>query len=137
MPTGKVEPFRAGQLLTNRKEQIMRTLSIVLLSLAMAAWTSRAIADQPFRTDINPALQYYQALLVAPDLSQPDRDYLFSQNWRGKKLPDRFGQLLNRYDNQFRLVRQARHATIRADWGIDMSPGPATLLPQLSRVKGI
>jgi hypothetical protein len=115
----------------------MKTLSLVLLSLVAGAGMSHTVADQPFRTDINPALQYYQALLVVPQLSPQDRDYLLSQNWRGKVLPDRFGQLLNRYDNQFRLVRQARHATIRCDWGIDMSPGPATLLPQLSRVKAI
>jgi hypothetical protein len=115
----------------------MKTLSLILAFLAVGVGMSHAVADQQFRTDINPALQYYQALLVAPDLSQQDRDYLFSQNWRGKMLPDRFGQLLNRYDNQFRLVHQARWATIRCDWGIDMSPGPATLLPHLSRVRGI
>jgi hypothetical protein len=112
-----------------------------ILILSVMPWLvgglSGAFAAPPFRTDINPALQYYQALLVAPDLSQADRDYLFSQNWRGKELPERFGQLLNRYDNQFRLVQQAGHATVRCDWGIDMSPGPATLLPQLGRVRAI
>ena len=42
-----------------------------------------------FRTDINPALQYYQAFILAPDLSQADRDYLFNNEWRGQKLPQR------------------------------------------------
>ena len=115
----------------------MKTWIVTAVSLVASFPMSGVIAGEPFRTDINPALQYYQALLVAPDLAQPDRDYLFSQNWRGARLPDRFGQLLNRYDNQFRLVRQAGHATVRCDWGIDQSPGPATLLPQLGRVRAI
>jgi hypothetical protein len=111
--------------------------SILTLASLLAGGLSGALAAQSLRTDINPALQYYQALLVAPELPQSDRDYLFSQNWRGQALPDRFGQLLSRFDNQFRLVRQAGHATVRCDWGIDMSPGPATLLPQLGRVRAI
>jgi len=92
---------------------------------------------EPFRSDINPALQYYQAFLVAPDLPQADRDYLFTNEWRGQKLPDRFGELVARFDNQFKLVRQAAQATASCDWGIDMSPGPATLLPHLARIKAI
>src|SRR5438093_2977248 len=90
-----------------------------------------------FRTDINPAMQYYQAFQVAPNLPQAERDYLFTNDWRGQKLPGRFGELLSGYDNQFRLVRQAAQATVPCDWGIDMSPGPATLLPHLARTKAI
>jgi len=74
---------------------------------------------------------------VAPDLSQADRDYLFTTEWRGQKLPERFGELVARYDNEFKLVRQAAQATVPCDWGIDMSPGPATLLPHLARIKAI
>src|SRR5438552_2160374 len=90
-----------------------------------------------FRTDINPALRYYQAFIVAPDLSQADRNYLFMTEWRGQKLPERFGEIVARYDNEFKLVRQAAQATVPCDWGIDMSPGPATLLPQLARIRAI
>jgi hypothetical protein len=115
----------------------MKTWIVAAVALVASAQMSGVIASEPFRTDINPALQYYQALLVAPELSQPDRDYLFSQNWRGERLPDHVGQLLNRYDNQFKLVRHAGQASVRCDWGVDQSPGPATLLPQLGRVRGI
>ena len=79
-----------------------------------------------FRADINPAQHYYQAFIVTPDLPQADHDYLFTNEWRGQKLPERFGELVARYDNQFKLVRQAAQATVPCDWGIDMSPGPAT-----------
>ena len=90
-----------------------------------------------FRADINPAQHYYQAFIVTPDLPQADHDYLFTNEWRGQKLPERFGELVARYDNQFKLVRQAAQATVPCDWGIDMSPGPATLLPHLARIKAI
>jgi len=92
---------------------------------------------EPFRSDINPALQYYQAFLLAPDLPQADRDYLFTNEWRGQKLPERFGYLVASFDNQFKLVRQGARATVSCDWGIDMNPGPATLLPHLARIKAI
>ena len=115
----------------------MKTWIVAAVSLVAGTGMSGAFADQPFRTDVNPALPYYQALLVAPELSQPDREYLFSRNWRGERLPDHFGQLLDHYDNQFKLVRHAGHATVRCDWGVDISPGPATLLPHLGRVRAV
>jgi hypothetical protein len=109
----------------------------ICLSLLIAIASGFAVNGQPFRTDINPALQYFQAFLAAPDLPPADRDYLFNKDWRGQKLPERFGELVARYDNEFRLVRQAAKATVSCDWGLDMSPGPATLLPHLARCNGV
>ena len=100
------------------------------------AGTALSSGGATARTDINPALQYFQAF-NCPDLSPADRDYLFQNEWRGQKLPERFGELVAHYDNQFRLIRQAAQATVPCDWGIDMSPGPATLLPHLARCRGI
>ncbi len=96
-----------------------------------------SLAGEPFRTDINPALGYYQAFILAPDLSPADHDYLFTNDWRGQKIPERVGELLGRYNNQFALVRRAGHAAVPCDWGIDFTPGPATLLPGLARNKAI
>jgi hypothetical protein len=96
------------------------------------------MAEDSFRTDINPAMAYYQAFLLTPELSAGDREFLLlTNNWRGQKLPDRFGELVGQYDNQFRLIRQAAHATVPCDWGIDTSPGPMTLLPQFARAKAV
>ncbi len=93
---------------------------------------------EPFRTDINPALLYYQAFLLAPDpMSEADGDYLGSKNGKGQRLPERFGKIVAGYDNQFLLVRQAAHATGPCDWGIDLSAGPNTMLPWLGRAKAI
>src|SRR3954471_11955510 len=114
--------------------KIMKLTSI-LFSLLIAAPAFAGPAQ--FRTDINPALRYYQAFILSPDLVPADRDFLFDRDWRGQKLPEKMGELLGNFDRQFMIVRQAVGATVECDWGIDMTPGPATLLPHLARHKKI
>jgi hypothetical protein len=108
----------------------------IIISLLASAGPVLAGTNQ-FRTDINPALRYYQAFILAPDLAPADREFLFDRDWRGQKLPQNFGELMGRYDSQFRIVREAVGATVECDWGIDLTPGPATLLPHLGRNKQI
>jgi len=117
----------------------MKSMKLICLSCLIAMVAAAHIASgAQVRTDINPALLYYQAINLAPDSSAADRDYLFvDTEWRVQRLPDRFGDLLARYDNQFKLLRQAAQATVPCDWGIDMSPGPATLLPHLRSIRAI
>jgi hypothetical protein len=110
------------------------TLSVSAALLAGAAF---AVQAQAPRTDINPALTYYQAFGALPDISGPDRDFLLTNDWRGQKPQDRLGPLLSGYDHTFRLARVAAHSTAPCDWGIDWSTGPYTLLPHLLRVKQI
>jgi hypothetical protein len=98
---------------------------------------AEAKRSDTFRTDINPALLYYQAFLVGPNLDPADNTYLLNTDWRNQKLPERFGELVAKYDAQFGLVRRASHATVPCDWGTDMSAGPATLLPHLARAKAL
>lgn len=59
------------------------------------------------------------------------------QQLAGQKLSKRFGDLVTLYDDQFKLARQAAHSSVPCDWGIEMSSGPATLLPQLARAKAL
>jgi hypothetical protein len=113
----------------------MKIIKSISLSLFIVAGSIAGASGDQFRTNTNPALLYYQAFLEAPDLPQADRDYLFTNQWRGQKLPDRFGELMSRYDTEFKSVRQAAHSTVPCDWGLDMSQGPATLLPHLPRAK--
>jgi hypothetical protein len=110
---------------------------ITCLTLAVIGAVVIGARGESFRTDINPALLYGRAFLLAPDLPQADSDYLSTNNWQGQRLPERAGKLLAQYDNQFKLIRQAAHCTVPCDWGIDMSAGPATLLPGLARVKAV
>ncbi|HXR05626.1 MAG TPA: hypothetical protein VN836_13050 [Verrucomicrobiae bacterium] len=108
------------------------------LSLLLLTGTVPGARGEGFRTDINPALLYYQAILLAPDpISDTNRDYLSSKEGKEKKLPERFGRIVAGYDNQFLLVRRAAHATVPCDWGLDFNDGPNLFLPHLARLKAI
>jgi hypothetical protein len=116
----------------------MKTLKSICVSGLIAAAAAVNATGQTSGTDINPASLYYQAFLVAPDsMPEADMDYLYSKEGRSQKLPERFGKFAAGYDNEFQLVRQAAQATLPCDWGLDMSTGPATLLPHLARAKAV
>ena len=89
-------------------------------------------------TNINPALLYYQAFIIAPEpMSEVDRTYLTSKKGREQKLPERFGQMVAGSDNQFRLVHEAAYSQVPCDWGVEVSAGPNTQLPHLGRAKAV
>jgi len=114
----------------------MKTTTFICLALLIL--TLPAARGEDFRTDINPALLYYQAFLMAPKpMSEADADYFYSKEGQSQKLPERFGQILDDYDNEFKLVREAAQQKVTCDWGIDMSPGPGTMLPHLALVKAV
>src|SRR5438094_8919406 len=98
----------------------MKTMKSILLSLFVVSGVIGS--GEQFRTDINPALLYYRAFQIIPDLSQADRDYLFANEWRGQKLPGRFGGLVDRYGNELKLAVEQAGATVRWDWGIHLGP---------------
>jgi hypothetical protein len=108
------------------------------ISIVLPLLTLLNVRGQSLRTDINPALLYYQAFLLdTKPMADADWDYLGSKSGRELKLPERFGPLLAGYDNEFKLVRAAAQQTVPCDWGIDMSPGPGTFLPHLRFIKGV
>jgi hypothetical protein len=115
----------------------MNTLKSICLSSLVVVGALAGASGQSSPTNINPASLYYQAFLVAPDLSPADSDYLWTNEWQGRELPERFGKIMASYDNEFRLVREAARATAPCDWGIDMSAGSASLLPHLARTKAV
>lgn len=113
----------------------MTTKNAIFTLLLIGAVAVPSLGAQSLRTDINPALLYYQAFLVAPEISETDFDYLATNNLWSPTLPERFGELVGRYDAEFKILRQAAISTATCDWGLDLSEGPATLLPHLSRCK--
>jgi hypothetical protein len=112
----------------------MKRIVLTAAWLVLAAITLSA-AEPRFRTDINPALRYYQSYLEAPKLDEADHQYLFVNDWRGKPLDEKFGQLIARYDYQFRILREAVPAEAPCDWGIDLTEGPDALLTGLAPAK--
>ena len=116
----------------------MKTMKSFCMPLFILAGAVAGAGAETFRTDINPALLYYQAFLVAPDpMSEADMDYLGSRDGQAHKLPERFDAMAAGYDSQFKLARRAARSNVPCDWGIDMSDGTETLLPHLSRCKAV
>jgi hypothetical protein len=106
--------------------------------LALLIPTMLLARGEPFRTDINPALLYYRAFELAPQsMAESNLDYLYSKEGSSEKIPERFGPILALYDNAFEMVRQAAQQTVPCDWGVDLSAGPATLLPHLALAKRV
>src|SRR5262245_52079095 len=114
----------------------MKPLILLCSSLLFVAGAVGVAAEQ-LSTDINPALRYYQAFLVAPDVSESDLDYLATNNLWSQTLPKKFGEIVDRYDPEFKLVRQAADSKVPCDWGVDMAEGPEALLPHLARCKAV
>jgi hypothetical protein len=116
----------------------MNAIKLIFLSLLVLIGNAARVRGEESPTDLNPALLYYQAFLRVSEVPGEDRDYLYSSNqWRGRELPERFGRLISGYDMPFARLRQAAKSTVPCDWGIDMSPGPGTLLMHLPRCKNI
>lgn len=112
----------------------MKAIKLLVLG-ALCASIGSSLAAQKFRTDINPALRYYQGFLEAAQVAESDRQYLFTNEWRGQPLDQQFGDLVAKYDYQFRFLREARHSQAPCDWGIDVTSGPDALLPGLAPAK--
>jgi len=112
----------------------MKRLWLLILAGGTAA-VQWVVGANAFRTDINPALLYHQGFSLRPDLAQADHDYLFTNQWRGRVLDERFGDLIWKYDNSFKLFHRARYAQVPCDWGHDISDGPEALLPGLAKAK--
>jgi hypothetical protein len=51
------------------RENLVKTLKLILLSVAMSVVAAANVLAQDYRTDINPALLYYKSFILAPDWS--------------------------------------------------------------------
>src|SRR5579859_7792453 len=108
----------------------------IIAGLLMLAGTLGSVRGETVKTDINPALRYWEAFMMAQQVPKETRDFLLtSNNWVGQRLPAKVGEMLSSYNQEFRLIRAAAHATVPWDWGLDISEGPELLLPHLAQAK--
>jgi hypothetical protein len=92
--------------------------------LLAAVTVEMLAAEVDFRTDINPALLYFQAYQNMPQLSQDEETHVFGHPgaWPNG-IDDRAGELLKKFDNSFKGLRRARHSKVPCNWGYDLSDG--------------
>ena len=120
-----------GDHLADGKGVCGTTFLFALLTISLAVGTNAA--EPP--AEINPALRYYQALLLVPKFEPEDSQFLFETDWRGRPLDERFGRLISKYDGSFNLLRKAAQAQVPCAWGVDLSDGPAMVMPRLAPAK--
>lgn len=113
----------------------MKLIRWLILSFLILSGLSPLARSESFRTDLNPAMIYYQAFLLAPNSTGTNYDYLFTNNWLGQPLTEHFGRAISAYDQETSYLHRAAAQKYPCDWGIDMSPGPETYLPELAYCK--
>lgn len=107
----------------------------LICTALMAVSLNSLVAANPYRTDVNPALLYWQAFQFLPERS-PAEDKTFDQR-RNVPVDHHYESLCARYDTTFRFVRRAADLKVTADWGIDFADGPEALLPHLAKAKAV
>lgn len=125
-------PTKSKSTSVHRMKNILTAVWITLVSLATTQ-ADPGHRGQGLRSDINPALLYWQAMSVLPD--RANQDHLFTNEWRGRTLDAPFEQQITTFDNAFKLLRQASRQSVPCQWGYDLTQGPELLLPGLSKAK--
>lgn len=109
-----------------------------MLALLLTALIAGRLAAQPashrpaIKSSDNAALVYWQAIALMPELTEAQDEAV--GNWRSAEANPVRADLVNKIEPVIRLMMQGA-AKEHADWGIDFSPGPHTLLPHLQQVR--
>ena len=61
----------------------MKAIHSIFLAALIITAAQFGASGQPAATNINPALLYYQAFLVAPEVSETDHDFIWTHEWQG------------------------------------------------------
>jgi hypothetical protein len=112
--------------------QGIRSTAGLLMAAALggSAW---AAGPLPPRTDINPALLYWQSFSLHPELADDVKKDFLSYPPR---LPLADAEpILKKYDGAFKYLRRAAAMSAPCDWGIDLADGPETLMPNLIKIR--
>lgn len=110
-----------------------------LLAATLAAVATLILAAPPAtaalapRTDINPAVLYWQGFSLYPELDASIRGDLLSEPPR-LPLADA-EEYLTKFDGTFKYLRRAAQMKVPCDWGIDLSEGPEALIPNLVKIR--
>jgi hypothetical protein len=85
------------------------------------------------RRDINPAVLYWQAFSLYPDLAD-DRGKDFLADPPRMALHDA-ELLIKKLDGMFKFLGRAARMKAPCDWGIDLADGPETIMPNIIKIR--
>jgi hypothetical protein len=117
----------------------------LLFSCLMALWIAATSAQAGVRrADTNPALLYYRAILLSPEISSPhelSQEEMMTvrsplPEERVEPTPERV-RLVEAYEASMRLVREAAESTVPCDWGTDHLDDPGSMLALYGRVRAL
>jgi hypothetical protein len=87
----------------------------------------------PPRKDINPALLYFQAFTLFPELDE-NESALIGRDAVGA-LTEEERELTRRFDSAFKLIHRARTMKAPCDWGTDIADGPEAFMPKFTKIR--
>lgn len=102
--------------------------AVLLVVLALS--TASAI---PPRKDINPALLYWQAFSLFPELDETE-SMLLGRHTAGI-VTEEEKEIAQRFDASFKLLLRARAMKTTCDWGSDPADGPDAFVPRFIRIR--
>jgi hypothetical protein len=108
----------------------MRWIFGALLLVVLALGTASAI---PPRKDINPALLYWQAFSLFPELDETEST-LLGRDTTGT-VSEEEKEIARRFDESFKLLLRARTMKTECDWGSDPADGPDAFVPKFTRIR--
>jgi hypothetical protein len=108
-------------------------ISKLLLATTLAATDSAVATPLEPRTDINPAVLYWQAFSLYPELDEElKKEFLATP----PRLPLADAEpVIKKLDRMFKYLRRAAQMKVPCDWGIDLSEGPEALIPNLVKIR--
>jgi hypothetical protein len=87
----------------------------------------------PPRTDINPALLYFQAFNKFPELDPAESKVLNTESSGAVSAEER--AVASLFDTPFKLLLRARTMKAPCDWGSDIADGPHAFVPNLIKIR--
>jgi len=113
----------------------MKSKLILTTTIALSLFASGARAEQPKFPPINPALTYWQAAAVMPDLKGGKADTL-RDLVTGKKTYDAVAakEILDGATSALQTFARAAASPAECDWGMNKVEGPAMAMPHVSKM---
>ena len=112
---------------------IMNMSRWIYVWAALLILSSGTVSALPPRQDINPALLYWQAFSLFPELDETESKLLSSETSGDVSADERV--LAKRFDAPMAFIIRARLTNTPCDWGMDVADGPNAIVPNAKKIR--